>query len=125
MFPTLWPLVHSLGGTRFHQGIAVASFSFGRVIISPILGKKSVQSGYRSTLNIALTFLLIGTLTYSLSPSTHSIYCLISAQIIMGLGSGTLGVTRAYEGERAKRASRSNTRRAPLGTFEHLVGVTT
>lgn len=107
MFPTLWPLVHSLGGTRVHQGIAVASFSFGRVIVSPMFGKKSVTSGYRSTLNIALSLLFLGTIAYSLAPTANNLYWLIGAQIVMGFGSGTLGVTRAYVAEITSRAERT------------------
>jgi len=107
MFPTLWPLVKSLGGSRVHQGIAVASFSFGRVISSPILGKKSVKDGYRSTLTISLSMLLVGTLAYSLAPAVDNLYWLIMAQVIMGLGSGTLGVTRAYVAEITPRKDRT------------------
>jgi hypothetical protein len=32
LFPTLWPLVFSLGGDRIMQGYVVSAFSFGRYV---------------------------------------------------------------------------------------------
>jgi len=96
MFPTLWPLVKSLGGNKVHQGVAVGAFSFGRVLSSPILGKKSVDDGYKSTLTLSCSILLLGTLFYALTEKLDNLPFLIIAQLTMGVGSGTLGVTRAY-----------------------------
>jgi hypothetical protein len=45
MFPTLWLLNKSLGGDKITQGYAVASFSGGRVLMSPVLGKMSGENG--------------------------------------------------------------------------------
>ena len=38
MFPTLWPLVESVGGNSVTLGYAVAAFSFGRILVSPVFG---------------------------------------------------------------------------------------
>jgi len=96
MFPTLWPLVQSLGGTEVTQGYAVAAFSFGRILSSPIFGSWSVTWGYAKTLMTSVFVLLIGTLLYAQAGNVGNPNFLILAQIVMGIGSGTLGVTRAF-----------------------------
>jgi len=96
LFPTLWPLMKSLGGTEVYQGYAVAAFSFGRIIVSPIFGTWSINKGYTKTLLTSCSILLIGTLFYAQAPILGSPYFLILAQATMGVGSGTLGVTRAF-----------------------------
>ena len=52
-FPTLWPLVSSFGGTRAAQGVVVAAFSMGRVLVSPSYGAYSTKHGYRKILVFA------------------------------------------------------------------------
>ena len=99
MFPTLWPLVRSLGGTEVTQGYAVAAFSFGRILVSPMFGSWSIKYGYRYTLLVSSTILLIGTILYSQASHVGRPEFLIFAQTILGIGSGTLGVTRAYVAE--------------------------
>ena len=47
MFPTLWLLNQSLGGDKIWQGYAVAAFSAGRVLMSPIFGRMSGTRGYK------------------------------------------------------------------------------
>ena len=42
-FPTLWPLVASYGGTRASQGLIVAAFSMGRMVISPYYGPRPAR----------------------------------------------------------------------------------
>ncbi|GMH66437.1 hypothetical protein TrRE_jg9159 [Triparma retinervis] len=119
MFPTLWLLNKSLGGNKITQGYAVASFSGGRVLMSPVLGRMSETLGYKPTLTKSLSMLLLGTLLYvaastpvvaSHAASIHSsapLFLLIFAQVVMGLGSGTLGVTRAYVAEITPRDKRT------------------
>ena len=63
-FPTLWPLVSSLGGTRAHQGIIVAAFSLGRVLVSPWYGAHSTRHGYRGVLLFAHGVIVAGALLY-------------------------------------------------------------
>ena len=92
-YPTLWPRVLSFGGSSVTQGYTVAAFSFGRIMSSPIFGERSTTHGYRSTLMLSCTIFLIGTLFYAFANSVQS---LIFAQTLLGIGSGTLGVTRAF-----------------------------
>ena len=103
-FPTLWPLVHSLGGTRFHQGLIVAAFSLGRVLVSPWYGAYSTKHGYRGVLLFAHGIILCGTLLYA---QVRGLASLFAAQVVLGLGCGTLGVTRAYVSESVPRGKRT------------------
>jgi hypothetical protein len=95
-FPTLWPLVSSLGGSTITLGYSVAAFSGGRIIMSPLFGSLSVSMGYTKTLLCSVSILLIGTLVYAQVQNVGSAQFLIVAQVLLGVGSGTLGVTRAY-----------------------------
>lgn len=107
MFPTLWPLVRSLGGTEVTQGYAVAAFSFGRILVSPMFGSWSIQYGYKYTLVFSCSILLFGTILYSQTVNVALPEFLILAQTVMGIGSGTLGVTRAYVAEITPRRNRT------------------
>ncbi|KAG5178771.1 major facilitator superfamily domain-containing protein [Tribonema minus] len=98
MFPTLSSYVKLMGGSHAIQGFCVAGFSFGRVISSPILGRASIVHGYKKVLTCSCATIALGALLYSLANSTPM---LLVAQIVMGLGSGTLGVTRAYVADHA------------------------
>lgn len=103
-FPTLWPLVKSLGGTRAHQGAIVGAFSLGRVLVSPYYGARSTAKGYRGVLVFAHVVIVAGALLYSRVDSLASLFV---AQVVLGLGCGTLGVTRAYVAEAVPRERRT------------------
>jgi len=107
MFPTLWPLIHKLGGTTVSQGYAVAAFSFGRILSAPVLGRFSVSHGYTKTLFWSQTILLVGTLLYAQAGYFGTPVFLIGAQTVMGIGSGTLGVLRAFVSDVSSRKSRT------------------
>ena len=95
-FPSMWPLVDSLGGTSVTLGYSVASFSFGRILVSPMFGRWSVTHGYTKTLLLSCSILLLGTILYAQIQNVGRPEFLIVAQICLGVGSGTLGVTRAF-----------------------------
>ena len=96
VFPIMWPLVQALGGDKVWLGYAVAAFSFGRIIASPIAGKLSIQHGYSKTLTGSTILLLIACLMFAQAYRVNSLYFLVFVQILLGIGSATLGVTRAY-----------------------------
>jgi Major Facilitator Superfamily len=106
-FPTLWPLVDSLGGSTVTLGYAVAAFSGGRIVTSPIFGYLSSTLGYFWTLIISVLCLLLGTLTYAQVQNVGNPQFLIVAQIILGMGSGTLGVTRAFVADVTAKRNRT------------------
>ena len=95
-FPSMWPLVAELGGTQVTLGYCVAAFSFGRILVSPLFGGWSVTYGYTKTLLFSCSILLLGTFLYAQVQNVGSPQFLIFAQMILGIGSGTLGVTRAF-----------------------------
>jgi MFS transporter, ceroid-lipofuscinosis neuronal protein 7 len=75
----------------------VGCFSLGRVLSSPALGEWSVTHGYRAVLIGSCLTIALGSLMYCI---TSNIYMLMASQLLMGIGSGTLGVTRAYVADR-------------------------
>ena len=86
-----------LGGNKFTQGLTVAAFSLGRVASSPYLGAWSETKGSAHILSLASLVVIAGTLLNAYAPSCEF---LIGAQVLTGVGSGTLGVTRSYVTER-------------------------
>eukprot|EP00980_Cylindrotheca_fusiformis_P017313 scaffold5371_cov139-Cylindrotheca_fusiformis.AAC.1 len=99
MFPSLSPLVSLLGGESVALGFSVAAFSFGRILVSPLFGTWSITHGYTQTLLMSCSILFVGTLVYAQVQNVGRSEFLIFAQILLGIGSGTLGVTRAFVAE--------------------------
>jgi ceroid-lipofuscinosis MFS transporter 7 len=100
LFPTLWLNIQSLNGNKSDIGFAVASFSLGRIISSPIFGVLSVKYGYRYILILCNSIMAIGAFLYISSTSINNI---IFAQFIMGFSAGSLGVSRSYIAESSLR----------------------
>lgn len=98
-FPIMWPLIEDLGGNAVWLGYIVGAFSLGRVIASPVLGRWTIDRGYSKTLVASTTILLVGCILFAHAYEVGSLYFLVFSQIILGIGSGTLGVTRAYVAE--------------------------
>ena len=96
LFPVLWPLCHKLGGTKKDLGLLVAMFSIGRLIITTTFGEMSDKFGHRFTLMVANIVLALGTLFWASSYGFGDLGVLYLAQVMLGVGSGTLGVTRSY-----------------------------
>lgn len=107
MFPSLWPLVQSLGGTEVFQGYTVAAFSFGRIISNPIFGSLSHTHGYTNSLLLSCSILCFGTLLYAQIPVVGRLDFLIISQTVLGMGSGTLGVTRAFVADVTAKRNRT------------------
>lgn len=95
-FPTMWNLVKTLGGDQVLLGYTIASFSFGRMMVLPLFGSWSVRFGYRWTLLFSTFVLLLGTLLFGHVLSVGKHWYLLFANTVVGIGSGTLGVTVAY-----------------------------
>ena len=72
----------------------------GRMVISPYYGAYSTKHGSKGVLMFAHGLIVLGALLYT---QVWSLYSLFAAQIILGLGCGTLGVTRAYFAESVPR----------------------
>jgi ceroid-lipofuscinosis MFS transporter 7 len=106
-FPSLWPLVQNLGGSEVLLGYAVASFSFGRILVNPLFGAWSHSIGYTKTLLLSCTILWIGTACYTQIQNVGQPAFLVITQTILGIGSGTLGVTRAFVADVTARRNRT------------------
>lgn len=104
LFPTLYLYVKSLGGDSVHLGYAVACFSMGRVVSSPIFGYLSELYGYRYVLMVCNSILFMGACLYASANGLHFVF---AAQSIMGFGAGSLGVTRSYVAESTPRSHRA------------------
>jgi MFS family permease len=96
LFPVLWRLCQYLGGSTVELGYLVASFSFGRMVFGPYLGYVCDKYSSKKSLLIASFILMIGSILWAVSFSTGTIGTLFAAQFLLGCGSGSLGVTRAY-----------------------------
>jgi ceroid-lipofuscinosis MFS transporter 7 len=96
LFPVLWPLCQSLGGNSLQLGLLVSTFSFGRFLVTTPFGYFCDNYRHRITLLISNFLLLLGALCWANAYATRSIGFLYFAQLLMGVGSGTLGVTRSY-----------------------------
>ena len=106
-FPTMWNLVQSLGGDQVLLGYVIASFSFGRMLVLPLFGSWSIKYGYKWTLQISTFILFIGTLLFAQTLNVGKPWFLIFANIVVGIGSGTLGVTMAYASEVTPKRKRT------------------
>jgi ceroid-lipofuscinosis MFS transporter 7 len=106
-FPSMWPLVKHLGGDQVTLGYSVAAFSFGRVLVNPLFGQWSVTYGYTKVLLLSCSILLFGTLLYAQIQNVGRPEFLIVAQTVLGIGSGTLGVTRAFVAEVTAKRQRT------------------
>ena len=75
----------------------VAAVQFG--IASPSLGRWSIIKGYSTTLVTSTAVMLVGCVLFAQVYRVGSLYFLLFSQIVLGIGSATLGVTRAYVAE--------------------------
>lgn len=73
-------------------------------MISPYFGGLSTKHGYQRVLMAASALIAAGALAYAVAWNNAA---LIGAQILMGVGSGTLGVTRAYVADKSTPEQRT------------------
>jgi MFS transporter, ceroid-lipofuscinosis neuronal protein 7 len=96
IFPVLWKLCENLGGHTTDLGYLIATFSFGRMVFGPVLGYVCDRYSHKIALMIASCVLLMGAVLWSFVYSISNIGVLFVAQFLLGCGSGSLGVSRAY-----------------------------
>jgi len=106
-FPTMWELVQTLGGDQVTLGYVIASFSFGRMLVLPLFGSWSMTYGYKWTLLVSTSILFLGTILLAQALNMKEAWYLILANVILGIGSGTLGVTLAYVSEVTPKRKRT------------------
>ncbi len=106
-FPTMWNLVQQLGGDQVTLGYVIASFSFGRMLVLPLFGSWSNKYGYKWTLQISTAILFVGTLLFAQVLNVGTAWYCVFANAVLGVGSGTLGVTMAYASEVTPKRKRT------------------
>ena len=96
LFPILSTLCSQLGGSVIDLGYLVAMFSIGRLIITTPLGFLSDKYRHRLPLLISSSILAIGASLWANAFTTNRLSVLYTAQFLLGVGSGSLGVTRSF-----------------------------
>ncbi len=107
-FPCMWELVQMLGGDQILLGYVIASFSFGRMLVLPLFGKWSTTRGYRWTLLMSISILFFGSILFGFVLTIRSQWFLLLANAVIGVGSGTLGVTVAYASDVTPKRKRTS-----------------
>lgn len=107
-FPTMWNLVQTLGGDQVLLGYLIASFSFGRMLVLPLFGTWSIKYGYKWTLRFSTMVLLIGSILFAQVLNVRKQWFALLANVIVGIGSGTLGVTFAYASDVTPKRKRTS-----------------
>ena len=96
LFPILSTLCHRLGGSIIDLGYLVAMFSIGRLVITVPLGYLSDKFRHRLPLLISSSILALGATLWANAYTTNRLFVLYIAQFLLGVGSGSLGVSRSF-----------------------------
>jgi ceroid-lipofuscinosis MFS transporter 7 len=107
-FPTMWNLVQIIGGNELDLGFLIGSFSFGRVLVLPMLGHLSNVYGTRFVNKITLLILASGSFLFSIVLNVRKMWFMLLANILIGIGSGNLGVTFSYASSVTPRRKRTS-----------------
>ena len=107
LFPVLSTLNAALGGGVVDLGYLVAMFSIGRMIVTAPLGYVSDRYRHKLPLIMSSTLLMLGAVLWGNAYSSNRLYVLYIAQFIMGVGSGSLGVTRSFVVEQCEPSRRT------------------
>lgn len=97
--------LQSSGGTTLDLGYLIALFSTGRFLISALLGWLADRCGHKSALIVSGAIFVCGSILWTQAFTLTTLY---AAQLLLGLGTGSLGVTRAYVSEQTLPAERTN-----------------
>jgi hypothetical protein len=107
IFPALWPYCKYLGGSEVVLGWLVSTFSIGRLVVTNYIGMIADVYRHRYALLISNIMLCFGAILWANASLVLGLPLLFIAQFIMGLGTGSLGVTRSYVVEQTVPANRT------------------
>jgi len=82
-----------LGVGAVMVGVLISAFSLAQLVCAPAWGRFSDKFGRRPAILIGL---VITALAYGMFAMADSIWLLLAARIVQGLGGGTIGVVQAY-----------------------------
>ena len=85
-------------------GLILSSFSLAQLVSAPIWGRVSDRYGRRPALLIGLAGLGLG---YVIVGFATSMWVLLLARVVQGLGGGTTGVTQAYVADTVRPEDRA------------------
>jgi len=106
-FPTMLDLCEKLNGDLVLLGYVTASFNFGRMMALPFFGRWSSTKGYKWTLTLSMLIMMFASIMMTQVLAVGRQWYLILSNITLGVGSGTLAVSRAYTGEVTPRKTRT------------------
>lgn len=98
-FPTMLALCQKLKGDQVLLGYVTSSFSIGKIIMLPVFGSWSTTKGYKWTLSLSTAIILFGSIMMTQVLRVGQQWFLVLSNIVLGVGSGTLAVARAYTSE--------------------------
>lgn len=107
LFPVLSTLNAALRGTVIDLGYLVAIFSVGRLVITAPLGYVSDKYRHKLPLLLASSLLILGAILWANAYKTDKLAVLYVAQFLLGVGSGSLGVTRSFVVEQCEPKKRT------------------
>lgn len=81
-----------------------APFVRARVIMPPVFGRQSLKYGYRKVFMLAASILIVASIAYAAAKNNFEVFL---SQLLLGVGSGTLGMTRAYVADKTTKAQRT------------------
>lgn len=93
VMPSTWPYFSSAGGSKAMLGVFVGVLSFGRMLVTIPLGYLSDKCSSTEIFYLSAVIQIIGHVMYCLFPYAKA---LIISRLVVGLGSSTLSVCRAY-----------------------------
>lgn len=107
LFPVLYSLCKRVGDPAQHFGYIVGAFSFGRLVATPLLGYICDRIRHRTPLTVCSLIICIGAVLWANVYIFDNIWMLYLSQLLLGIGSGTLGITRSYVVERTESKRRT------------------
>ena len=79
-----------------YLGHSASKFSIGRYTVIAPLGCVSDRYRYKLPFIMSIALLMLGAVLLGNAYSSNKLYVLHIAQIVMGFGSGSIGVTRSF-----------------------------
>jgi MFS transporter, ceroid-lipofuscinosis neuronal protein 7 len=107
LFPVLSTLNTALNGTTIDLGYLVAMFSIGRLVVTAPLGYVSDKYRHKLPLLLSSLLLVVGAVLWGNAYAFSKLPLLYLAQFLLGVGSGSLGVTRSFVVEQCEPKKRT------------------
>jgi MFS family permease len=120
ILPVLWPLCEELGGNYKDLAYLIAIFSGGRLISHIPYGIIADRCRHRRTLLLSGVIFAFGAFLLAKTELSNQLRMLYIAQLLMGIGTGSLGVARSYVVELTEEGSERTTCLAHLQSVKYI-----